>query len=343
MTLALGVSVALLVSAAPYVDTKQRFQLELPPGWRLLPAYGDTFGMRFQRELPGGRVSLTVHVDPVETDLFEAFVSELEGWVLEQGLERRSRTNAKVGPHPAVVINFDSAASKKDDVATLARSYFFEDGGHRYHLHVSASPRFALQRAEPELRALLGSFATRSVRESEPASASPAADPRLLGMWLNPANIPFRLDPEGGFQMGAARGRYLVQGETLSLMIDGKSLQTFRFEVREDRLYLHSDRLKTPAVYRRGRVRAEAASSSPLVGLWRATIPGGTLELKLESAGRFTLEGHRGRWVHESGLLSLTTDSGEVITYAAEVEGERLSLSGGDLEETLWLQKIPAG
>jgi hypothetical protein len=241
------------------------------------------------------------------------------------------------------VIAFESAKNKADANATHARSYFLESAGHRYHLHVSASTRAVYRRAEPELRALLASFATSSARLATETAPSAAADARVLGAWLNQAGLPFRLDPNGVFELGSAKGRYLLQGETLSLMIDGKAPQTFRYELRDEQLYLHSERLKAPAVYRRGSPPASSANvQSPLAGRWRATIPGGTLELLLEGSGRFTLEDHRGRWVYDSGLLSLTTDAGEVIAYAAEMEGERLSLSGGDLEEPLWLQKISA-
>lgn len=331
-----------MIASAPYVDTKGRFQLELPEGWRLLPAYGDSFGMRFQRELPGGRVSLTVHVDPVEVEGLESFVTEIEGWVLEQGLERKTRDRGRVGSYSAVVLSFDSGKQKDARSKVAARSYFLEERAHYYHLHVSASPAFVLDRARREVDALLHSFVA-APKPTERASASPpVVTPKIsiVGDWLSDKGVRFRLDPDGRFAMGGAEGRYLHQGETLALMIEGKSPQSFRAELTEDRLLLHSERLPAPAVYRRA--TASRAVEPALTGRWRATIPGGTLELALDPTGRFSLESHRGQWVLRDGLLSLTTDEGEVIAYAAEIEGERLALSGGDLEEPLWLHKISA-
>jgi hypothetical protein len=163
-----------------------------------------------------------------------------------------------------------------------------------------------------------------------------------VGQWQTDKGLRFRLDPDGTFQMGSAPGRYLFRGETLSLLIEGKTPQVFRVELRDRRLLLHSERLPEPAVYRRIEDSAPSRSASALSGRWRATIPGGTLELLLEASGRFSLGSHRGRWLHDAGVLSLTTDAGEVIAYAAEMDGETLSLSGGDLEEPLQLQKISA-
>lgn len=341
MSAAIGLYLASLIAAAPYVDTKGRFQVELPEGWRLLPAYGDSFGMRFQREIPGGRVSVTVHVDPVEVEGLEAFVREIEGWVLEQGLARRSRARGELGAHSAVVLGFEPVEKDKRE-QTAARSYFLEVRGHYYHLHVSASPAFVMKRAQREIDALISSFTPGSgpgPAARSPPGPAPAAPTRPIeGAWTSDAGVLVRFEPNGQFVMGAASGRYVLRGETLALMIDGKAPQSFRVELAGSELRLHSERLPAPAVYRRG--PSAGAGSSALVGRWRAAIPGGTLELALLDSGRFALDARSGRWVHRDGLLSLTTDQGEVVAYGVEIEGERLSLSGGDLEEPLWLHKI---
>src|SRR5688500_18461584 len=56
---------ALPAMAKPYVDTKKRFSVELPEGWRLAPLPGDTSGMVFQKSVDGVPGTLRVSVRPL--------------------------------------------------------------------------------------------------------------------------------------------------------------------------------------------------------------------------------------------------------------------------------------
>lgn len=340
--LLLSASAAFLTGASPstpYEDTKHRFSLRLPAGWSLAPRFGDLWGMTFERTLEGGMsAALTVHVDPVPAADLPTFMAAAEsGWAGDGAPRVLSTERGTVAGQPAIVRESEQAGRR-------VRAYFVGAGGRYYHLRFEVSPAM-LRQVEADWAKLVGSFAPgRGGGATAPmtgltggptggAAQAQPLPPGLVGTWRGKAGVTLRLDPQRTFSMGGKKGRYTVEGDLLVLVVPGRSPLRFTFVLDGDALSLSTESLPEPAVY--ARVPADDGS---LGGVWRTQS--GSTTLKLEAAGRFEMGPLSGRWDASEDRLVLRGERGEEVTYRYGVEGDRLTLSGGDLESPLTLARV---
>jgi small conductance mechanosensitive channel len=85
--------------------------------------------------------------------------------------------------------------------------------------------------------------------------------------------------------------------------------------------------------------RQEAARRS-LVGTWTAPVGGQTVTLRMAPDGTCLLDGQPGSYRLDGGALVLTV-GGREVKHAAELGGNRLKLSGGDLAAPLEFTRQP--
>ncbi len=86
--------------------------------------------------------------------------------------------------------------------------------------------------------------------------------------------------------------------------------------------------------------RMQRAVKETLTGTWVAPVGSSYLTLTLSAEGRFSLDGLTGDYVVEGNNLKLSTDTGEV-TYQFDGDKNQLTLSGGDLPQTLKFSRQP--
>src|SRR5262249_4273721 len=132
---------------------------------------------------------------------------------------------------------------------------------------------------------------------------------------------------------------------------------TFAHDTAAGTLTLTSANLGEPMVYHRisGSASAKkekdddkkgekpsdkALSAKVLHGRWSTPTPNGTLDLDLRADKSFTMAAMHGAWVIKGDRLSLKRSPKEVIEYRARMEGEKLLLSGGDLDEEVAFSRV---
>ena len=339
-----AVSVVALVAATPYRDTRGRFRLEIADRWALAPGFGDTYGMVFRRPLrrPGTFATLTVHVDPVSAGSLRGFADEIErsGSARRRGKERKQ----KIAGRSALVREYRTAASDKRPEPGRARSYFLQAAGQFFHLRAEA-PRNELRLVEDDLRWMLARFEPARI---EPDAASEAArhraPPPWVGRWRSDAGVAFLLGSDGRFALGGAEGTYNVSGRSLTLELPGGATRRFAIEIDGARLVLTSPELGAPAVYRRAGTTAAApgrrAGSATIAGRWETRSGVKPVVLDLGGDGRFSMGGLTGTWEAAPGRLTMRGGPGQSVTYRYTVDGTKLTLSGGDLDDPVDFQKI---
>lgn len=337
----LFLALACLVAAArPYEDTRHRFSLRLPEGWRLAPRFGDLYGMSFERSLPeqGGRVaSLTVHADPIPASSLPEFADRVESEWGGSGSTRVSEKKGQVGKQPALIRELEVNDARG---ARRARSYFFEANGRFFHVRLEA-PLASLRALDREVDGVLSSFRPGAAAA---AAAPRAADPRFLGRWVGAGGVVLALDGDGGFVLGNRAGTFTLQGATLRLQVPGKAAIAFEVELGGggQALTLRSPSLPEPAVYRRASEKAPSEPGAPadrLDGRWAAQGPQGELLLVLARDGAFRLGPLIGRWEASDGRLTLRGARGESVIYRFELTDRGLTLTGGDLEAPLLFRR----
>jgi hypothetical protein len=237
-----------------------------------------------------------------------------------------SSARATVAGRAAVVRDIDQGGRR-------VRAYFFESGGRYYHLRFEVAPAL-VRTVEPQWQAILDSFAPGTgpaPRAGGSGGAVAALPPGLVGTWRGKSGVTLVLKPERTFSMGGLKGRFSVEDATLTLVVPGRAPLRFEWALDGEALRLSAANLAEPAVYTRS-----SPDEGTLAGKWRA----GDTTLELSRSGRFNMGPLAGGWESSEDRLMLRGERGEDVTYRYSLEGGTLTLSGGDLEEPLVMQRV---
>lgn len=350
MRLALA-TLAVLLLASPvlakkdksaYVDTKQRFSLKLPLGWRLHPMPGDTRGMMFRRDVDG--VFAVFHVSvrpqrPGETlgDSLEEATRPLRA---EIGFTQGQDVPTSVGLQPGMRRSLTVYASGDARTVRAVELYVLHAFGHVHTLHFESLDKERARFARDQDR-LLGSYQARAGRKLYG---------QLVGQWDSTSGGPrLALTEEGRFSLGPLSGTWTTDGGKLSLHLE-QGTERYRYALKGRRLTLHSPNLDAPMTYERSGsarftadddkpAKAKPATRAELVGRWRVVDAASTepLVLHLAPSGSVAFGPLSGRWQFSRGLLTITSTAGETVTYHASLHDGRLKLGGGDLDREMTL------
>lgn len=337
---------ALLTAAKPYEDTRHRFRVELPDTWSLTPQFGDTHGMIFQRDL-GVRARrslamLIIHVDSAPVSDAKEYADAHEKALRNQpAFTKKGESTSTVGGYPALVREYTALASKKPKIEKTIRAHFLEAAGHRYLIHAE-SPTRDFEKIEDDLTKILASFAPLAGASDRDTNAPKIAlenTPVLTGRWVNEDGLLMVLGGDGSFALAEATGRYEVQNNTLTMIIPGQGREsfTFVFDGVDGTLTLSSANLGSPMIYRRAGKASAAKTAAPsqdgsLTGRWITPTANGALVLDLRADKSFTMGQSSGQWSSSATKLTLHRASSESVTYSYKREGDKLALSGGDLD-----------
>mgnify|MGYP000907644605 CR=1 FL=1 len=347
----LGVALALGLAsstahAKPYVDTKKRFSVDLPQGWKLHPLPGDTSGMTFRRDEAGVFALLRVSVRPVvggETpiDVMKAYVRSFEE---EIGYTPGSELPSTVGLIPSLHRSFTVLASGDKRTVRAIEVHAVVAFGHVHVLHFETLDR-EKRRFARDLDHLVGNYRPEAGR----ALYAP-----LVGVWRNDAGgHDLVLAETGGFVLGPLEGQFVVDGGRLTMIVqDGK--EQYRYEQKDRALILSSKNLEQDLVYSRSGsplfARDKGEEQAPtrltrdeLVGRWRALDVPSTepLVLVLARSGAVQFGPLAGQWSYARGLLTVESTHGREVTYTVskDAKGTRLTLGGGDLEKEIRFER----
>jgi hypothetical protein len=333
-----------LIAAKPYEDTRHRFRVELPDAWQLSPQFGDTHGMVFQRSV-GARhrkslATLIIHVDSVPASDAKAYADAHEKALETQpGFERKSEGATTIGGLPALVREYKSFASKKQEIEKKMRAHVLEAAGHHYLIHVETTAR-DFNKIESDLKTILKSFTPSAGEKKDPVSMKieeTLETPILAGRWTNDDGLVMVLGGDGSFALAEAVGRYEVKDNVLTMIIPGQGRESFTFVLDgiAGTLTLSSPNLGSPMTYRRGGnapARTSGDDAKDLAGKWITPTANGPLVLELRKDKSFTMGSSSGQWAAGANRLTLIKGGAETVSYIFRREGDRLALSGGDLE-----------
>ena len=89
---------------------------------------------------------------------------------------------------------------------------------------------------------------------------------------------------------------------------------------------------------------AQARVDPQLAGVWVAELPGSPLKMtfRIEASGRCSLEEAAGTCLAQAGILIYRSADGDVSRYAYQIQGDRLTVTGGDLAQALVFQRLRA-
>ncbi|MFZ9886497.1 MAG: hypothetical protein ACO3JL_03250 [Myxococcota bacterium] len=339
---------ALTKDKSVYEDTKHRFSMRLPLGWRLHPMPGDTSGMMFRRDVDGAFALLHVGVRqqrPLEsvTDSLEEATASLRA---EIGFEQGKDRTTSVGLHPAMRRSVSVFASGDARTVRAIELYVLHAFGYVHTLHFEHVQDERTRFARDQDR-LIGAY--------EPLAGRTLAGP-LIGQWESTSGgAPLVMTEEGRFELGQLRdrlsGTWDTDGGRLTLHLP-QGQERYQYQLDGTRLTLSSTNLPSPMVYERtssGRFlkSKNANGEAPRLQLSRATLQGkwrvldaattDPLMLHLAPSGAVSFGPLSGRWEFARGLLTITSTAGETMTYHASMDGPHLLLGGGDLDRELRL------
>jgi hypothetical protein len=345
-------AVLAVVAARPYEDTKGRFRITLAEKWELMPQFGDMSGMTFRRVIKTRRgevpAILLVHMDSVQASDTKEYADAVEADLKKQpGYQRLDERAAMVGGKPALLREYKLLVSKKPKIEKIVRAYYLESAAHLYLLHVESTVQ-EIKSIEKDVDEMLASFTplagSTAGKRSEPEIEH--GQRSISGRWVNSDELVMVLGDDGTFALAEASGRYEVKGDTLTMIIPGQGRETFTFahDPEKATLTLSSPNLGEPMVYRRVSSAStakkekpsdagEELSSKALLGRWSTATPNGLLVLDLRPDKSFSMGAMRGEWTVKGGRLILRKSPKEAIEYRARLDGGRLLLSGGDLDE----------
>lgn len=338
---------ALLCAAKPYEDTRHRFTVELPETWALTPQFGDTSGMVFQRSI-GVRqreslATLIIHVDSAPASDAKEYADAHEKALRAQpSLARKNEGAVTVGGNAALFREYRAMAGKKPKIEKTIRAHFLEAAGHHYLIHIE-SPSRDFAKIEADLAKILASFTPKAGggddRGREAIRIDAATAPPINGRWVNDDGLLMVLGGDGSFALAEATGRYEVKENTLTMIIPGQGREsfTFVFDGVAGTLTLSSDNLGTPMIYRRAPAGSSKPSKDPsqdgaLAGKWITPTANGPLIMELRANRTFSMGASNGQWTNTAKTLTLIKSGSESVTYNFQRDGDRLALSGGDLE-----------
>jgi hypothetical protein len=322
-----------------YQDTKSRFVLALPLGWELAPMPGDIKGMLFRRTIGDVPALFRAAVEPVrDSDTLESALDRLTAdFTQEIGYRKLTDLQVKIAGLPAMRRTHTAFLSGDEKIVRYSIDTVVLAYGFAYLLHFETTEN-AYPSFKNDLDKLLGGF--------RPLAGRKVYGP-LLGDWdLVSARSGLRLTlaPDLSFVLGDKKGRYRADGSRLTfIQADGR--ETFDYVVSETSLVVRNDNLSDPMSYRRvGQQQPELVAVSPpsaaersIIGSWR--VVDGDLTLKLSPSGGVQFGPLAGRYRIKSSLLTIESAAGVEMTYHYSIHAGRLTLSGGDLEQPLVLQR----
>ena len=332
-------------TAKPYVDTKKRFSIELAAGWQLAPLPGDTQGMVFRKFVDGVPGSLRVSVQPaVAGQTLKQTLDAAEGPLrAEIGFSSLGETPARIGAAEGLRRKLTVYASGDKSTVRGVELYVLHAWGQAHVLHFETleKKRGAFTR---DLDRMLASYV---------ALAGKDAYAPLAGLWINTAGGPdLTLEDSGEFTMGPLNGGWRTDGGALELRIS-QGAEKYRYVLAGDALTLSSPNLGGDLVFRRSTAKGTNKDVEPavrpagpltreeLIGSWKVIDQATTapLQLVLAASGSVAFGPLSGSWRYASGRLTITSTAGVTITYAASMNEGKLTLSGGDLDKELLLER----
>ena len=331
-----------------YTDTKQRFALELPSGWRLHPMPGDSTGMTFRRDVDGAFALLRVSVRQARRDddvarALEAATGPFRG---EIGFRAGAEVPTSMGLLPARRRSLTVHASGDERTVRAVELVVMVAFGHVHVLHFECLDKERARFAR-DLDRLIGSYR---------ALAGRGVYAPLIGTWTSASGGPeLILGEDDRFRLGPLAGTFSTDGGQLSLHVP-QGTETYRYRLEGARLVLTSPNLEVPSEYRRsGSARFSSGAARPqhrgplrsedLIGRWRVLDGAGTepLVLQLATSGAVSFGPLSGRWRFRRGRLTIESTVGSTVTYHASLDGDRLVLGGGDLEKEIHLVRDDPG
>lgn len=326
------------VAAKEYVDTKKRFSVKLPRGWKLAPRPGDTSGMRFRRDLGGKFALARVSVRPrgPKETLEQSLDRAMRTFTTEIGFSKGPELPTSVGLLNGQQRDFTVFANGDKRTVRAISVYALHAFGHVHVIQVESLEKNRKKFAR-DVNRLVGSY--------EPLAGKDVyAD--LVSSWENAEGGPtLVLAEDNRFEMGPLRGHYTADGGRLTLIVP-EGQEFFRYKV--DRRSLSLDKSGDVTLYKRrgaprfsskGKTKAVAKklTRGDLIGRWRALDAPATepLTLHLAPSGSVAFGPLAGRWRYRAGLLTIRSVAGETVTYTVSKSRGKLILGGGDLEKDL--------
>jgi len=339
-------AIATPASAKSYVDTKKRFSMELPAGWKLNPMPGDTTGMMFRKDSGKAFGLLQVSVRPArpgETvdDALKAYIAP---FATELGYQKGVELGSNVGLLPAKQQSFSVYASGDKSTVRAIEAHVLRAFGYIHVLHFETleANRNTFRRDFDRIIASYQARAGRSIHAP------------LVARWQTSGGPDLVLTEDDTFKLGPLSGVWNADGGRLVLHVDNGK-ENYRYTLKDRELTLTSTNLDAPLVYRRtgGQITAgEDDEKSPtrvsvsrdaLIGSWHALDAASTepLVLRLAPTGSVSFGPLSGRWWYRRGLLSIQSTAGETQTYNVSLspDGRRITLRGGDLDESITLER----
>ncbi len=330
-----------------YVDTKQRFSVDLPAGWNLTPMPGDRTGMAFKKEKAGAFALLRVTVRPMRAGetLDRSLDEATQQFKDEIGYTPLGDNPAQLGLFLAKRRSLSVYASGDKNTVRSVELVAMHAFGHVHIVHFEARDQDR-KRFTKDFDRVTGSY--------EPKAGLALYAP-LVGRWASLNGGPEMLLTENNaFTLGPMRGVYDADGGRLNLHVaEGK--ESYQYVLDDNVMVLESSNLDGPAQYQRqGAARFTAPGKKKkgktgpvkrthLVGKWRALDAPSTepLVLELAQGGSVSFGPMSGRWRYKRGLLTITSTAGKTVTYTVSLlpNRKRMILGGGDLERDLFLER----
>jgi hypothetical protein len=328
---------------ADYDDTQHRFCIHLEGGWQLAPLPGDTQGMVFKKVVDGvpGVLRVSVRALKGSESAKQVLDAEEAGAKDELGYKRGVDVPESVGSMSAVKRTFSVFANGDKETVRAIEIYALPAFGfvHVLHFETLDKKRGGFTR---DLDRMLSSYVPL---------AGKGTYATLVGTWINTGGGPdLVLDEDARFQLGPLKGGYTADGGKL-LICPGAQCESYHYVLDGSGLTLSSANLGEDMKFKRSgaqRVHVEEDSrpkhSGPLtredlIGSWRAVDAASTdvLHLQLAPTGSVSFGQLSGQWHYSTGRLTIRSNAGVEITYAASLSDGKLILGGGDLDRELTL------
>ncbi len=331
-------------AAAPYNDTKDRFEINLASGWRLAPVPLDGTGMVFKKEVDLSPGLLRVHVAPWEPgrSARTQFNKLMQPFEAEIGFHEISRRVQNKGGWLRHHINFTMFANGDARVVRKAQLEMIVAYGHAYVIYFECLDK-GWKYFSSDLRVMQKSF--------KPKINSAIYD-TVVGAWSDIENRQsLKLKKNNEFEMSHLKGIYTVDGGQMILFLkDGQ--ERFRYQIKKNRLHLSNSNLSQPQIFKRVDLlktnsqatkkqvkQVKTVKRMDLYGKWRV-VDGSLSEpltLFLSPTGTMAFGPMHGRWKYEDFSLTLTSVNGTERVYHLSLDGRRMRMSGGDLEQEIIL------
>ena len=338
--------VSVQATAKTYVDTKERFEIELPADWRLAPVPLDTSGMVFKKDVDLSPGLMRVQVAPWTLgNSSEAHLAQVMApFKTEIGFYQKSSRLKNRGGWTRHHVSFSMFANGDARLVRQAQLEMIIAYGHVYVIYFECLEK-GWKFFSNDVRRMQKSFQPKLNAETYAG---------LTGEWADVTDgKSLVLTRNNQFEMSHLKGAYAVDGGQLILSLP-QGQERFRYELKKNRLWLFNSNLNEPQVFRpvsllKTQNKAVAVSSDRaqpitlmrLYGKWRVVDQALTdpLTLFLSPTGSMAFGPMNGRWTYENYRLTLVSVSGVQRTYHLSLDGDRIRMSGGDLEKEVILVK----